>query len=323
MRRTDMPALEAVAFDRTERDVVGQSRRRRRIPRPRGRRYEVRSRLAAGSRPDPGRNAGFRAHRPEPESEPGSGLNLSGSAIDQATPVALEAPPERQRVMMLPLALVAGLCLILGYAVGTSSVDARSTSPRCRHLPRLRPRPERRGHRPRVSLLRRAHRIFRRSLRLSLRSRRATSPAPSPVAKSTAPPTVARPTGSNAPKTGRLVVNSSPAKAGVTVNGKWSGRTPLTLERLAVRQICRPRGRAGLRGRASRSSRCRLAPPRERRRHAQADSLKPSGRLRRPATAPQAQAAEPSKPTATTAGSIYVDSRPQGAACSSTASNSA
>ena len=45
-----------------------------------------------------------------------------------------------------------------------------------------------------------------------------------------APPVDRRATG--APR-GRLVVQSTPAGAGVTVNGRWRGRTPLTLEDLA------------------------------------------------------------------------------------------
>ena len=50
------------------------------------------------------------------------------------------------------------------------------------------------------------------------------TPKPAPAAKTAAPAT---PTAS----AGTIVVTSSPAKAAVTVNGVWSGRTPLTLER--------------------------------------------------------------------------------------------
>ena len=49
-----------------------------------------------------------------------------------------------------------------------------------------------------------------------------TPPAPAPAARSTRP----------APTVGRLVVTSNPAKAAVTINGKWSGRTPLTIDDL-------------------------------------------------------------------------------------------
>ncbi|HEX5474948.1 MAG TPA: PEGA domain-containing protein [Vicinamibacterales bacterium] len=51
-----------------------------------------------------------------------------------------------------------------------------------------------------------------------------------PTARATAPETVPPP----ATTRGRLVVQSTPMRAAVTVNGRWRGRTPLTLESLAL-----------------------------------------------------------------------------------------
>ena len=233
-----------------------------------------------------------------------SGLNLSGSAIDQGTPVAHEAPPERQRVMMLPLALVAGLCLILGYAVGYivrgRAADLASVQAPAATAPTTgTSRPPSEGVAPPLS----APNIPSEPEPAKPAS---TSPASSSAAKPTAPPAVARPAGSNAPKTGRVVVNSNPAKAGVTVNGKWRGRTPLTLSDLKfgkyVIRVVEPGYEVGREqftlspGSASRNVDVTLKRAPE-----------------APAKAPQAQPAELSKPTAATGGSIFVDSRPQGA----------
>ncbi len=52
-------------------------------------------------------------------------------------------------------------------------------------------------------------------------------PRPRPLA-TPAPPPAVRP----AATTGRIVISSTPAKAAVVINGKWSGRTPLTVDDL-------------------------------------------------------------------------------------------
>ncbi len=53
------------------------------------------------------------------------------------------------------------------------------------------------------------------------------APASSPTTK---PPPTAAPVGT----TGRIVVQSNPSRASVTVNGRWRGRTPLTLTKLPL-----------------------------------------------------------------------------------------
>jgi hypothetical protein len=121
-------------------------------------------------------------------------------------------------------------------------------------------------------------------------------------------PAAARPT------RGTLVVRSTPSGAGVTVNGRWRGRTPLTLDNLPfaryqVRVVepgytvasqtvtlstGSPEGTVAVRLEQQ-------APP-------AVKGTQPAGR----ATQPTAQAAGPQ----TFTGSIYVDSRPRGAAVS-------
>jgi hypothetical protein len=114
------------------------------------------------------------------------------------------------------------------------------------------------------------------------------------------------------PVTGTLQVRSTPANAGVTVDGEWIGRTPLTLDKL-------PFGRHEVRvvedGYAVVREQVTLSESRP------ARTL--SYRLRRtaPATSTAAKPA-PAKPSPRAAGppasqafagSIYVDSRPRGA----------
>jgi hypothetical protein len=108
---------------------------------------------------------------------------------------------------------------------------------------------------------------------------------------------------------GRIVVSSTPSRANVTVNGKWRGRTPLTVDalkfgRYAVRVVMP--GFAVARENVSLSA----AEP----------SKGLSVRLERAASAakPPPQAAARPAPAARSAaqafaGSIYIDSRPRGA----------
>jgi protein kinase-like protein/PEGA domain-containing protein len=156
----------------------------------------------------------------------------------------------------------------------------------------------------------------------------ATPPSEAPPAISEAPPgaapaAAARP---NAPRaaparpapserlarSGQIVVHSTPARAGVTVNGRWRGRTPLTLENLPfgryVIRIVQPGYRVAreeftLTGQdATHTFNAKLE----------------SARRAEPAQRgePTARGAQPPRtvPAQTTfTGSLYVDSRPQGA----------
>ncbi len=113
--------------------------------------------------------------------------------------------------------------------------------------------------------------------------------------------------------TGRIVVTSSPAKAAVTINGKWSGRTPLTVDDLkfgtyVVRVVQSGYEVARREVALSTASPSGAFDPTLRPLKAPARTPAPEAR------APQAQPpASPPKPPAATTGEIYVDSRPRGA----------
>jgi hypothetical protein len=106
--------------------------------------------------------------------------------------------------------------------------------------------------------------------------------------------------------TGRLIVRSTPSRASVTINGRWRGRTPLTLDDLPFGTY------------AVRVVQPGYLPVREDvRLDARSAEHTFSPRLTRDAGAaaaptPSRPAAEPSAPVATT-GSLFVDSRPRGA----------
>jgi hypothetical protein len=118
------------------------------------------------------------------------------------------------------------------------------------------------------------------------------------------------PTRAAVPTTGQMIVRSNPAKAGVTVNGEWRGRTPLTLSGLRFGthtvRIVQP-------GFTTAREEVRLSPS--------APSRTLSFRLRGAAgTGPSAAAPGAARSTASRGtpatrlvGSIYVDSRPRGA----------
>lgn len=107
--------------------------------------------------------------------------------------------------------------------------------------------------------------------------------------------------------TGRLVVQSNPARASVTVNGRWRGRTPLTLEELPfgnyVVRIVQP-GYVVSREEVSLSA---AEPSRTLSTRLQRQPARAAAR-----PAPAATSTQPRAPQSYT-GSIYVDSRPRGA----------
>jgi hypothetical protein len=114
--------------------------------------------------------------------------------------------------------------------------------------------------------------------------------------------------------TGRLVVNSTPAKAAVTINGEWRGRTPLTLDEQPfgtydVRVVQEGYAVATQQVELSASNPSRtLAMRLERAAPARPAPTPPRAKPAPARTAPPAT----QKPVAYT-GSMYVDSRPRGA----------
>jgi len=151
----------------------------------------------------------------------------------------------------------------------------------------------------------------------------APAPAATPPVTATPPPTAeTRPPASAPPPrgaapvatTGRLVVTSTPPRAGVLVNGTWRGRTPLTLADLApghyVVRVTQP-GYVPARDEFTLGPRDRA--------HEFAARLYREPRAGEAASRPAARTPAPA-PTAsgrgaaeTFTGSLYVDSRPRGA----------
>jgi hypothetical protein len=138
----------------------------------------------------------------------------------------------------------------------------------------------------------------------------AAAAQPDPASPAAAPPPAAPEPTAPVATTGEVQVRSTPSGAGVTVDGRWAGRTPLTLDELAFGaheiRIVQPGfevAREEVRLSADQPSRelafklQRTAPP-------PAPRAKP-----RPAPAKPSPPARP----ATYTGSIYVDSRPRGA----------
>lgn len=110
-----------------------------------------------------------------------------------------------------------------------------------------------------------------------------------------------------APTTGRLVVQSSPSGAGVTVDGRWRGRTPLTLDDLRFRSYRVRVVEPGFGVASEEVALSRTAPSRTLSFRLQRNATQPAPASR---TAPAIQ--KPASPQTYT-GSIVVDSRPQGA----------
>jgi hypothetical protein len=132
-------------------------------------------------------------------------------------------------------------------------------------------------------------------------------PDETPSSRGAAPPPSSPRPPAPAPTRGRLIVNSTPSRAGVTIDGTWRGRTPLTLDDLAfgrhVVRVVQP-GYAVARedislGTANPSQEVDLRLERT----APAAPQRPAPRAETPAP----------RPTQPLTGSLYVDSRPRGA----------
>jgi hypothetical protein len=147
-------------------------------------------------------------------------------------------------------------------------------------------------------------------------SPRAEETAPPSTAAAPAPPTAAKaepkePAPAPA-KSGRLVVSSTPRGASVSVNGRWRGRTPFTMEDVPFGNVEVRVVQSGYSTQTERVTLSSDTPSRtlsfKLQRAAAAAKPAPS----RPAASRPAPRAETSKPQSFT-GSVYVDSRPRGA----------
>ena len=183
--------------------------------------------------------------------------------------------PERPRPAVLPIAVTLVAGLLLGFMAGLFRGRARDRPASCRRPPArhaVRPALRRLAAQPPS-----AAPVADRAGRTRSRRQRAA-----PHASAAAPPTVPEDGAIPSPRrsrsarqdarrrrhqpatSGRIVVRSSPRQARCHVNGRWRGRTPLTLDGLPfghyVVRVVQP----GYRARAKPSSRCRRRTPRAR-----------------------------------------------------------
>ncbi len=152
---------------------------------------------------------------------------------------------ERPRVAMLPIAVTAIVCLLVGYMIrGAVSENGAPAAPAATEAAKTNP-PATSGE-PQTSPpsgQSRGQASGRAYSEQSVTPPAGAAPAPrgeAPPVPGDAPsapgPAGASPMGSNggAHNSARLTVLSTPSRAGVTVNGKWRGRTPLTLDTLPL-----------------------------------------------------------------------------------------
>jgi len=124
---------------------------------------------------------------------------------------------ERTRVAMLPMALTAILCLAIGFAAGYALAGRdRGETPSVSAASNQSPPPQPTSGQPQRTAQAYSEQAITPPSASGAR-------APSAAASASTPPATTRAT---------LIVQSTPKNAPVTINGKWRGRTPLTLDDL-------------------------------------------------------------------------------------------
>ena len=223
---------------------------------------------------------------------------LAGPAFDPPTPVPASrgyssimepAPvPERQRPAALPIAIVGILMLLLGYGAGYVHGSRKAAS-------------ELAGKTPTPASASTQGKEFSEQAVAPAAPQTQPAAAPSAVPADTpAPAAAAAPrVTARTPTTGSITINSTPPKAGVSVDGKWRGRTPLTLDSLKFGSYTIRIVQDGYRPERH------VVPL-----NAQSPARTIAAKLER---LPNATAPREAPPAAGGAGSLFVDSRPRGA----------
>ena len=259
----------------------------------------------------------------EPEPYRADDVAYSANEPPYGAEPELRDAPERSRPAILPIAVTLVLGLLAGFAAGYFVGNRDSAPSTATAVPAGRPAEPAGTPATNPS----ARQYSEQAVTPPAQPSAPPPVEPPPVVSEETAPRPGRPApaaGASAPSTraataasGRLLVRSTPARASVTVNGKWIGRTPLTMEKLPfghyVVRVVEPGYRVehnefALNARDStRSINVRLVPAR------------PPTPARPPAvTPPSSRAARPetSTPPAVDGaftGALYVDSRPQGA----------
>ena len=237
----------------------------------------------------------------EDEAEP-LGAALASTAFDPPPPPAASrgyssimepaAVSERQRRPVLPIAMVGILMLLLGYGAGYVHGTRKASGEIAGGTPAAPP-----------SAAQGQGQGKEFSEQAVAPATPQTQPAGGPPAVPADAPAAAAPTAPRVsprtPATGSITVNSTPAKAGVSVDGKWRGRTPLTLENLRFGSYTIRIIQDGYRVERH------VVPL-----NAQSPTRTITAKLER---LPAATVAPRDPQPATGAGSLFVDSRPRGA----------
>ena len=206
---------------------------------------------------------------------------------------------------MLPLALASILCLLIGFTAGYA-VGSRDDAPDAATADAERSTPQSPGTTEPAAATPGGKPYSEQAVV------EPPSTPPPPVPEDAPAPTPEPERAVPAAAAGRLVVRSTPSRAGVTVNGEWKGRTPLTLDKLAIGAYSVRVVQQGYEvssqdvrltaGQPARTLTFRLQRP------ARATATRPPA-----ATRPAAPSPPPPSQAGTLTGSIYVDSRPRGA----------
>jgi serine/threonine-protein kinase len=230
---------------------------------------------------------------------------------DVPPPALDDLGADRTRLPMLPLALMLCLGLVIGYALGQFRAHRENAAPDGASTAAPSSAEAQTSTTGKVPAASTTVNVPPPSGPPAVPPERAKSEASPPPARTPAPAAVARGSSPSKPlaTSGRLVVTSNPSKAAVTVNGKWSGRTPLTLTDLRFGKYV---VRVVETGFDVARSQFELSPDAASR---TVDvTLRPSKAGTTKATPAQSGVPPASKPPAAAAtGEIYVDSRPRGA----------
>ncbi len=231
-----------------------------------------------------------------------------GRAIDDVS----IREPERSRLAMAPLALVLVLGLLLGFAAGYA-VAGRDRSPGAT------PASAAGGTAPAAAAEPAGGKEFSEQA--------VTPPSPPPAGENGVPsprrgaagappvPGDEPPAGAAAPTrsvatTGAITVRSTPSRAPVTINGEWRGRTPLTVDSLKLGSYTVRVVQPGYEVAIEEVTLSASAPARTLALRLQRPApAAPPGRTAAPSPAREAPPAQGT----TFSGSVFVDSRPQGA----------
>ena len=243
-------------------------------------------------------------------------------------PMFGDAGQVRQRLEMLPLALVLGLGLVIGYASGyiVGNRERPQLAAVATDTPPSQSGPSSRDTQAPTTGSSTPRAATEQIVRTGKPSPPLASAPPSAAPTTGIPASRSAPTSAATPRAvtaGRLEVTSTPAKASVTINGRWRGRTPLTIDPLRFGKydvrVVQP-GYEVAREQfalstdlASKTIDLALRPAKK---QANGEAPKP-----RASQTPPSKASQPPKPPpasvaaklAASTGELYVDSRPQGA----------